>query len=309
MKRALSYLLRLISLCIIFIVLFVVASSLTTPPAMTAMFTPEQASVSSALLPLVGAIFTLVLSYLALRSRWHGWGLAGALAVIFYGIYTFLSQIETLAFPRIADAFPAGAVRGFFLSGLIMAVGFCPLAVLILRKARRDPAEDRVNTRLQMPAEEWIWKLLVAAVLYVAVYFTFGYYVAWRTPGLPEFYGGTDPGSFTGQLGNVLRDTPLLFPFQLLRGLIWTGLGCLIVRMHKGAAWETILATGATFSILMGAGLLFPNPVMPPFVARAHAIELLSSNFLYGMALAALLLWRPGRLFAGQPRPAATQGT
>jgi len=139
----------------------------------------------------------------------------------------------------------------------------------------------------------------------VAVYFLFGYFVAWRTPGLPEFYGGSDPGTFFGQLGNVARDSPWLYPFQVLRGLIWAGLGCLIVGMHKGSALETILATGSTFSIVMSAGMLFPNPVFPDFVARAHTLELVSSNFLFGVLLAALLLWQPGRLERGELKPAA----
>jgi len=304
-RRAISYLLRFIALWIIFIVLFIISSTLTMPASLEATMTPEQVSASNAILPVVCGIFTLVITYLALRSRWHGWKLAAALALIFYGVYTFLSQIETLAFRRVANAFPPDTVRGLFLSGLILAAVFCPLAVLILGKARRDPAEARANSRLQMSAVEWFWKLLLAAVLYVAVYFLFGYFVAWRTPGLPEFYGGSDPGTFFGQLGNVARDSPWLYPFQVLRGLIWAGLGCLIVGMHKGSALETILATGSTFSIVMSAGMLFPNPVFPDFVARAHTLELVSSNFLFGVLLAALLLWQPGRLERGELKPAA----
>jgi hypothetical protein len=114
-------------------------------------------------------------------------------------------------------------------------------------------------------------------------------------PGLPEFYGGTDPGTFLGQLSNVARETPWLFAFQIFRGLIWTGIGCLIVGMHKGKAWETILATGLTFTVVMNASLLFPNPFLPPVVAHAHAVELVSSNFLYGVLLSALLIWNPNR--------------
>ena len=144
-----------------------------------------------------------------------------------------------------------------------------------------------------MSASEWILKLAAGAILYVIVYFTFGYYVAWRTPGLPEFYGGTDPGTFVGQLANVMRDTPWLPALQIFRGFIWTGIGCIIIRMHKGQIWETILATGLTFTVLMNASLLFPNPFMPPVVAHAHTIELVSSNLLYGILLAGLMLWNP----------------
>ncbi len=290
--RILSIILRVLALTVIYAILFIVASTLTSPPALSTVFTPEQSQASTALLPVVALIYTVTLSYLALRSRWHGWKLAGALFLIFYGIYTFLSQIETLAFPAVSNRLPAGAVQGFFLSGLILGVPFCALAVWVLGKMRGQ-ADGQPNTRLQMPASEWLWKLAAAVVLYEAVHFTFGYYVAWRTPGLPQFYGGTDPGTFIGQLANVFRATPWLFAFQVFRALVWAGLGCLIVRMHKGPVWETILATAAAFCILMAGGMIFPNPVMPPFVARAHTIELVTSNFLYGGLLAALLLWRP----------------
>ena len=65
------------------------------------------------------------------------------------------------------------------------------------------------------------------------VYFTFGYDVAWRTPGLPASYGGPDPGTFLGQLTNVARATPWWYGVTFRRGLIWTGAGCLIIRVHS----------------------------------------------------------------------------
>jgi hypothetical protein len=145
---------------------------------------------------------------------------------------------------------------------------------------------------LQIPTFEWIWKLAAAVILYEIVYFTFGYYVAWRTPGLPEFYGGKDPGTFFGQLINVANETPWLFLFQVFRALIWTGIGCVIIRMHKGEWFETSFATGLAFSVLMTATMLLPNPFMPPHVYRAHANELISSNFVFGVLLTLLLLWR-----------------
>ncbi len=297
MKNILLTILRVIALVIVYLILFILSSSLINSQAVASRLTPEQVALSNAMLPVVSLIMTLMLAYLALRSRWHGWKLAGALFAIFYGIYTFLSQIETMAFPAVSGQMPEGMVRGFFLAGLALAVPFSLAAVWILGKTRKDPTGDEKPGRLQMPASEWIWKLAIAAILYVVVYFTFGYYVAWRTPGLPEFYGGTDPGSFGGQMLNVMRDTPWLPVFQIFRGLIWAGIGCLILAMHKGPAWEAALAVGLSFAVLMCASLLFPNPYMPPIIARAHAIELLSSNFLYGILLSLLLLWKPSGKF------------
>jgi hypothetical protein len=62
--------------------------------------------------------------------------------------------------------------------------------------------------------------------------------------------------------------------------------------MHKGGVFETSFAVGLAFSILMTATMLLPNPLMPPDIYRAHAIELVSSNFVFGILLTILLTWQ-----------------
>ena len=296
MKKTLLAILRFIAVFIAYLVLDMIASRVNNPPELRQLFTPAQLNQAAAALPLVSLIMSLMLAYLVIRSRWHGWKLAGALSLIFYVLYTFLSWIELLAFPAVSNQMPKGFLTpGMLIQGLILAIPFSLLAVWILGKTKKDSNEDEVNDRLQMSPSEWIWKLVIAAVIYVIVYFTFGYYVAWRTPGLPAFYGGTDPGTFLGQLGNVVRDTPWLFGVAFFRGLIWAGIGSLIIRMHKGKAWEVVLAVGLSFTVLMNAALLFPNPFMPPFVAHAHTIELVSSNFLYGILLSVVMTWKPNK--------------
>jgi hypothetical protein len=293
MKHILSIILRVLVLAVIYTVLTTVGAGLVTPHAVVDMFTPEQAAALAALFPVVGGIMTVMFSYLALRSRWHGWRLAGALFTIYFVLQAFLGWVEVLAFPAVGNRMPPGMLNSMLTLALIVGIPFSLLTVWILGKTRPDPDDARLPRRLAMPASEWCWKLGAAAVLYVIVYFTFGYYVAWRTPGVPEFYGGTDPGTFIGQLANVLRDTPWLFPFQIMRGLIWAGVGLLIIAMHKGRTWEVALATGLIFTVVMNAGMLMPNPFFTPVVQRAHSIELLTSNLLYGILLCLLMTWKP----------------
>ncbi len=291
MKHILLTILRILALTLVFLLLWIAGSS-TTPAAATQTLTPEQMAASTGALPIVSLIMTVLLAYLALRSRWHGWRLGLALFLIYFVLYSFLSWIEALVFPAVSGQMPAGMLNSMLLSGFIVGIPFALAAVWILRKTRPDPADAQAPARLHMPPGEWIWKLAAAVVLYELIYFAFGYYVAWRTPGLPEFYGGADPGSLFGQLGNVLRDTPWLPALQIFRGLVWAGIGCIIVAMHKGSMWETALANGLAFSLPMVVGLaFFPNPFMPPFVQRAHTIELLTSNLLWGVLLALLLMW------------------
>ncbi len=290
MKQVLFTILRLLALAVLYTVLLVAGTATTTPPEVAALLAPEQAAAAASLLPLVGLIMALMLAYLALRSRWHGWKLAAALFIIYYVLYAFLGWIEVWAFPAVLNRMPPGMLNSMLLSALLIGLPFSLLSVWILGKTRPDPAEAQLPPRLRLPVSAWIWKLAAGAVLYICVYFTFGYYVAWRTPGLPEFYGGTDPGTFAGQLGNVLRDTPWLFALQFFRGLIWAGTGCLIIAMHKGSTWEVALATGLAFTVLMNAGMILPNPFFTPLVQRAHTIELVTSNLLYGVLLALWML-------------------
>jgi hypothetical protein len=140
-----------------------------------------------------------------------------------------------------------------------------------------------------MPKSEWVWKLTVIALAYLILYFTFGYFIAWRNPAVPEYYGGGDPGSFFAQMGTVLRDTPWLIPFQIVRAMFWVALALPVIRMLKGQWPETALAIGLLFAVVMNAQLLLPNPYMPEPVRMAHLVETASSNFIFGVLIGWLL--------------------
>jgi hypothetical protein len=239
-------------------------------------------------LPLLVVCFleTAVMTYLILRSRWTGWRLIAAVVFVFYGVTTFMPQIESAVF---LTRLPPGFLPRLFLMGGLIAVPFSVLAVLILGKRKAETVDTDRNSRLSMPANEWAWKLVVIAVAYVVLYFTFGYFVAWRNPAVREYYGGIDEGSFVGQMGRVLRNTPWLIPFQIVRAMCWVALAVPVIRMLKGQRTETALALGLLFAVVMNAGLLLPNPYMPEPVRMAHLVETASSNFIFGVFIGWLL--------------------
>ena len=121
------------------------------------------------------------------------------------------------------------------------------------------------------------------------LYFSFGYFIAWRNPAVREYYGGTDPGGLLAQMRSVVRDTPWLVPFQIFRGLCWAAIALPMVRMLKGDWRETALAIGVTFALLGNVQLLLPNPYMPEPVRMAHLLETASSNFLFGLLVGWLM--------------------
>jgi hypothetical protein len=276
--------LKVIALTIIMFVCFAVAGAIAGPQSKSQA--PNQAGSAAAALVAVCFLNTIVLTYIILRSRWAGWRLVATVFVVFYGVTTLMSQIESAVF---VTRLPAGTLPRLFLMGGLIAAPFSVLAVLILGKKGADPANTAPNARLVMPAGEWVWKLTVIAVAYLILYFTFGYFIAWRNPAVREYYGGIDPGSFFAQMGTVLRDTPWLIPFQILRAMLWTALALPVIRMMKGPWQETALVIALVFAVVMNAQLLLPNPYMPEAVRMAHLAETASSNFIFGLLVGWLL--------------------
>lgn len=280
--RAASIALRVIALTVILFVCFALGSGI----AMRGSVVPAPQGGSAALsLIAVCALEAAVLSYLVLRSRWSGWRLVLAIMAIFYGVATFMGQIESAVF---LTHLPAGMLPRLFLMGVLIAVPASVAAVFVWGKMKSalDPSaarNQRPSGPLTMSVSEWTWRLAVIAVAYVILYFTFGYFVAWRNPAVREYYGGADPGSFFAQMANVIRDTPWLVPFQIVRAMCWAAIALAVVRMLKGDWRETALALAVTFSVLMNAQLLLPNPFMPEPVRMAHLLETASSNFLFGL--------------------------
>ena len=284
MTNAVFVVLRVIGLTIVLFLCFVVAGALVRPEGSSQ--TSNQAA--AAALPLLTVCFlqAAVLTHLILRSQWSGWPLISAVFFVFYGVATFMGQIESAVF---ITRLPAGILPRLFLMGAVVAAPFSILAVLILGKRKRSTVDGHGNSRLVMPVREWAWKLAVIAVVYVILYFTFGYFIAWRNPAVREYYSGIDEGSLLVHMASVIRETPWLIPFQVLRAMCWVALALPVIRMLKGGRLETALAIGLLFGVVMNAQLLLPNPYMPEAVRMAHLVETASSNFIFGMLIGWLL--------------------
>lgn len=284
MKTALTVAGRVIALTIILFLCFAAASRVLEQPG--GAQTAEAAGAAAAALLVVCALDTLVLAYIILRSRWGGWRLVATVFVVFYGVTTVMSQIESAVF---ITALPPGMLPRLFLMGALIAAPFALVAVPILGKRKADTTGTERNTRLVMTPSEWTWRLTLIVLAYLVLYFTFGYFIAWRNPAVRAYYGGIDEGSFFAHMGAVLRNTWWLIPFQGLRALLWTAIALPVVRMMKGTWPETALAVGLLFAVVMNAQLLLPNPYMPAVVRSAHLIETASSNFIFGWLVGALL--------------------
>jgi hypothetical protein len=280
---------RVAILTTLYFLCFAAVSAALIPPPSEQL---APAETGAALIALVAVSFlnTVVLTYVILRSRWAGWKLILTVFFVFYGVMTVMGQIETAFF---VTRLPPGMLSRLFLVGAIFAALFSSVAVLILGKGRRQRMSDDSRNRLNMSIGEWAGKISIIVIAYLVIYFTFGYFIAWKSAAVLTYYGGTDPGSFLAQMRTVLRDTPLLLPLQVVRAILWTAIAVPVIRMMKGRWWEAGLAVALLFSVVMNSQLLLPNPYMPPAVRMVHLLETATSNFLFGWLIVLVLCgWR-----------------
>jgi hypothetical protein len=244
--------------------------------------TPEQARQAGVALIFVSLIFSLVLSFIILRSPWYGLKLIGAVFLVQFGVETFMAQIETLYFNR-AVQMSAAQLFAIVAAGALRALIFAPLAVLIFSKLKKpdQPEEEPVAAF----SSDFGKRFLAVTLIYVLIYFLFGYFVAWQWEETRLYYSGsTAIKPFLVHFRDLFfSEDPLILPFQILRGALWTLLAIVIIRMMKAKRWEKSLTVAFTFAVLFSLPLgLFPNPIMPPPVARSHFIEISTSMLLFG---------------------------
>ena len=275
---------RFLAVTILYFMSFaVVSGALLSSAAEEA--SPADAGAALVALVAVSFINAAVWTYVILRSRWSGWKLIVTVMLVFFGVGTLMPQIETAYF---ITRLPPGMLPRLFLAGVIMAAVFAPLAVLILGKARSRAPGTAEESRLTTRTSEWILKLSLIVAAYLVLYFTFGYFIAWKNPAVRAYYGGTDPSSFMGHIASLLRAEPGLFVLQVLRALLWTAIAVPVIKMMKGAWWEAGLAVALLFAV-MTSHLLLPNPLMPAEVRMVHLVETATSNFLFGWLVVLIL--------------------
>lgn len=295
MRTAVFVVPRVIALTIILFICFAVAGGVVGLQGDSQA--SEAAAATALTLLAVCFLEATVLTYLILRSRWTGWRLAAAVFIVFYGVTTIMSQMESAVF---LTRLPPGMVPRLFLMGAMIAAPFSIAAVLILGKWKSDDAGIQRSTRPDMPPSEWAWKLAVIALAYLVLYFTFGYFLAWRNPAVLEYYQGIDEGSFLTHMAADVRNKPWLIPFQIVRAICWVVLAMIVIRMLRRQWLETALVIGLLFAVVMNARLLLPNPYMPEPVRMAHLVETASSNFIFGLLIGWLLTGHSARIGARQ---------
>ncbi|MBX2872946.1 MAG: hypothetical protein KTR30_12620 [Saprospiraceae bacterium] len=283
-----------ISLFVCFAIGGILSGLAETASTSTGPSTQDQAAAMAAAASTAGMLLlscfltSLILAFWLYFMQWHGWKAVLTVFLVYFTANSILTQIESLFFNS-ALKIPSAMIGKIIFSGFIISVLYAPISVGIMQRMRSKydpiPTTLKLNSKL-IKAICWI------ALLYTVIYFVFGYYVAWQSAAVREFYSGsTDILPFGTHMLKVVQGEPSLIFFQLFRGVIWAGLAILIAESVGAVWWIKALLTGLIFGVMLAGGLLLPNPFMPSAVRWPHLWETSISNFLFGF-LAIYLLHR-----------------
>lgn len=279
---------RILTVCLLFAVCFAIGGALAGVARIAREAPPVKATPAQLVLPFVTFCLCVgvVVSYLILRSSWHGFALVMAVFFAAYGISTIASQADSVFF--LSAKFPNGMLRALFLQGLIADALFAALAVLILDKWRVPSSADAWPAPARLAASSLTWRIALLVVAFVFLYMFFGYYIAWQNADLRQYYGGRDFPSFCDSLKSNWWQRPFLYLLQAFRSLLFVACVLPLIRMLRVSRWERAAAI-ALFLSAWTTILLFPNPLMPLSVARSHFWETLAFSLTYGTLLGWLL--------------------
>ena len=202
-------------------------------------------------------------------------GKLGALIfVVVFGVMFFLPQIETVYFNN-ALQIPLGVIGATLISGI--GVGLVSAKIAVQFRRERTPARN-----VSFKTANRMMKIIVLAVLYVILYVVFGYYIAWQSPTVRQFYSGSK--SLLPFWAHLRQQEMGLFVLQFVRGMLWTLIGYILaVNLPLASRAERAVVVGLALSIGLAFPILVPNPYMPWAVRRMHFVELLIENFLFGV--------------------------
>jgi len=172
-------------------------------------------------------------------------------------------------------------IRAIFLQGAIATGLFAPLAVLFLGKWRAVSGAPAFPAFPRMSVASAAWRLVLIVAGFVFLYMFFGYYVAWQSPAVRQYYGGTAYPGFYASLEANWTYHRWLYPLQVFRAVLYAACLYPLVSMLRVARWERALAMALFLSVWTTA-LLLPNPLMPPGVAHIHLQETLGSSLVFG---------------------------
>ena len=90
-----------------------------------------------------------------------------------------------------------------------------------------------INDR-QIPTQSLLWRVAaLSAFVYPLLFFSFGYFIAWQSPDVREFYLTTANGSQSLASNPAMVEQVIMYSFEVMRGLLWVGMGFRVAERRE----------------------------------------------------------------------------
>lgn len=271
---------RWLVLTVLHALLFSTGSALLAPTGLPPLAQEDEAL---ALVGIVGAaaIDAVLLLLFVRRSRLHGWRLAALVAAVFYFVKTLTSQIEALFFmPNVT----AGMMPSLLAMTVPLTLAIAPLSVWLggrWQPSARDRSPGFEPPPLS-PGQLAGRVALLSVVVYPALFFLAGWFIAFRSPEVRDFYGGAGGDTFLAQLAALEFPVYLL---EIFRGALWVACAVAMLGTQSGGAWASTLLVAAWFALLQNDVHFIPNPLLSATIRLHHFVETASSNAVWACAI------------------------
>ncbi len=220
--------------------------------------------------------------HIAKNSRCKGFNLYLAVIGTVFFVLSIMTQIETILF---GSAFKGLQIWDIWMMVVgemisITLVGF--LLTLILKRKAKENETQKIDIK------KFVFYMVVNGLIYLVIYFVFGYFVAWQSEELRIFYSGSpvDVG-FIAQMRNNIENSFMVLPIQFGRGMLFTISIIPLLRMKWKHKYDYLVSVLAVF-LCTAMGLIIPNFLFPDAVRIQHFYEMISSMFLFGIITAKL---------------------
>lgn len=276
--------------------------------AILAPFNPMKGPVDAAFwrLFLGSAILTgNAMVFFIRSSRYHGLKLFGLTLLAYVGVAQILGHVETIAF-NFMFHFTKVEIVFMIVSQAMTALAFVPLAMLVAGKwvAPAEPApvepasiepvplgskvvqvDDGTAAFPALDLKTFFVRLVILGVLWYFCYMLAGYFIA--DPITHGYYAAKNP-----DLPSINAWLPIL---QFFRGLAWTLLVILGVRIMNRPLAESGLLVGLVYGVFHSASLLLPNRFMPTEMRLSHLPEIILSLVMFASLTVSVLAYRKKR--------------
>lgn len=266
-KKIFALIARILVLTILGFVTMAVASAITPRPEFLKAIPASSNSQAAVMLLFIWFILALIFVFILENTTLGGYRLMALLLWVVFGVTTFVMQLETLIF---ASAFPVLTTQDVLLMVFTALMGnllFIPLAVFVMGKWKSAGGLMKPLFQSSSPA-----RIALLAVIYPALYFFFGYAVAWQSSAVREFYATT----------TITNNQLLLITIQIGRGVLWVLAGLPLFVMFEKRI-HSVIASILCYSLFPSIALLLPSILMPEPVRMAHFVEISLSMAIFGL--------------------------